>query len=105
MELKLHGKLEFHKLEFHKLEFQKSGRFLIISQIMLNRQIFQQKMIFYHFNLTSTTYTIFVFVKNLVAQLKPPNIFINNEIQVLNNFSPIIATKFTIKRNLQYTTS
>ena len=100
MELKLHG-----KLEFHKLEFQKSGRFLIISQIMLNRQIFQQKMIFYHFNLTSTTYTIFVFVKNLVAQPKPPNIFINNEIQVLNNFSPIIATKFTIKRNLQYTTS
>ena len=75
IEFKLHGKLEFHKLEFHKFEFQKSGRILIFSQIILNRQIFQQKMIFYHFNLTSTTYTIFVFVKNLVAQPKPPNIF------------------------------
>ena len=100
MEFKLHG-----KLEFHKLEFQKSGRFLIISQTVVNHQIFQQKIVFYHFNLTSKTYTIFVFVKNLVAQLKPPNIFINNEIQVLNHFSPIIATKFTNKRNLQYTTS
>ena len=98
--------LFFMKLKLHdKLEFQKCNRSLIISQTVIDHQIFQQKMVFYHFNLTSTTYTIFVFVKNFVTQPKPPNIFINNEIQVLNHFSPIIAAKFTNKRNLQYTTS
>ena len=38
MELKLHD-----KLEFHKLEFQKYGKSLIISQTVVNHQIFQQK--------------------------------------------------------------
>ena len=43
MELKFHG-----KLKFHKHEFQNSGKFLIVSQTMVDRQIFPLKMVFGH---------------------------------------------------------
>ena len=40
-------KFELHdKLEFHKLKFQKSSRFLIILQTVVDRQIFFPKKLF-----------------------------------------------------------
>ena len=47
--------LDFHKfkfyveLELHELEFQNSGRFLNISQTMVEHRLFQAKMVFGQF--------------------------------------------------------
>ena len=39
-------KLELHgKLEFHKLKFKKNGRFLIISQTVIDPYIFCQRVV------------------------------------------------------------
>ena len=44
--------LEFPELELHdKFEFQKSGKFIIILQTVVDRQIFSPNMVFDHFGL------------------------------------------------------
>ena len=54
LELELHQKISmklelYGKFEFHKLVFKKCGRFLIISQIMVDPYIFSQTMVLDHF--------------------------------------------------------